>query len=483
MADAWIDVTPAGGYEWEGVPSGPALAAVIAGIDAGMLGVEARVSYLQACDRLVSWSQGQAGYALAAATHSVMRECGGEDDTGMVDSQAGSWAWDELAAALHVAPSTVGRRWRSAQVICESHRQLWQAVNDGHISWAQAVVIAEGVSNLTLDADTDAQGVMSEVISLVLPTAGAYPPARLRTRVEHLLMRAYPEIQVKHRKRQQRDDCGVGVEADAHGMAWLGVLGPAVDILAMQEIIDTRAQTLSTLHTTLTTPVEPPNPRSSTRAQSPDDPGVSADSDAVRTWGQWQIAAMLDALGLAPISLPPSPTDTHREDGSRAIPEVKVSVVVDLPTVLGLAEEPGYLLGFGPIDPDLARDLAASGDWQRWVRDPVAGYLLDEGSRRFPSARLARFIKARDARCDAPACGRTSTLDIDHTPTWASTRRTKADLLAAACARHNRSRERYGWNTPAPKTWTTPAGRTYRTLMHQVLPIPDTPPDDEVFPF
>ena len=472
MADAWIDVTPEGGYEWEAIPSGPALAAVIAGVDAGMLDVSARMSYLQACDRLASWAQGQAGYALAAATHAVVRECGGEDDTGMLDSQATSWAWDEVAAALHVAPSTVARRLRVAQVICESHRQLWVAVNDGRISWSQAVVIAEGVSGLTEEADTDVNGIMTEVIEQVLPTAGAYPPARLRTRIKHLIARAYPQAEAKRRKREQRDATGVDVNDAGQGMAWMSVIGPAADVLAMQEMIDTRAHTLKGLHTSViqTPSVASPSPTPTT-------------IDSERTWGQWQVAAMLDALGLAPISLPPSPTDAHREDGSRAIPEIQIKILVDLPTVLGLAQEPGFLVGYGPIDPDLARDLAASGDWQRWVRDPVSGHLLDEGSRRFPSARLARFIKARDARCDAPGCGRTTKLDIDHTPTWASTQRTKADLLAAACARHNRSRSRYGWDTPAPKTWTTPAGRTYRTLMHQVLPIPDTPPDDEVLPF
>ena len=143
--------------------------------------------------------------------------------------------------------------------------------------------------------------------------------------------------------------------------------------------------------------------------------------------------------------------------------------------------------GYGPIDPDLARDLAANGDWLRWVTDPVTGYLLDAGTRRLPGTVLARFVKARDARCAHPSCGvRARNCDIDHVPEYRVTGHTRADQLTLTCPKHNRSRDAAGWTAkpadwgdpsagPEP-TWTTPLGQRYRSLTDPVLPIVTVPP-------
>ncbi len=58
----------------------------------------------------------------------------------------------------------------------------------------------------------------------------------------------------------------------------------------------------------------------------------------------------------------------------------QVQFITDLPSLLGLADNPAELLGFGPIPAALVRDRAAQADWRRLVVDPVTGYLLDYGS-------------------------------------------------------------------------------------------------------
>ena len=55
-------------------------------------------------------------------------------------------------------------------------------------------------------------------------------------------------------------------------------------------------------------------------------------------------------------------TAKHTPSDKRRTPLVQVTV--DIATLLGLLSNPAYLDGHGPIDPDLARTLAADGTWQ-----------------------------------------------------------------------------------------------------------------------
>jgi hypothetical protein len=79
-------------------------------------------------------------------------------------------------------------------------------------------------------------------------------------------------------------------------------------------------------------------------------------------------------------------------------------------TLLGTADDPAWVDGYGVVDADLARELAR-GD-RVWLRrlfaDPATGHLVatDTTSRRFPAG-LRRLIRLRDQRCrtfwcDAP---------------------------------------------------------------------------------
>ncbi len=85
-------------------------------------------------------------------------------------------------------------------------------------------------------------------------------------------------------------------------------------------------------------------------------------------------------------------------------------MVIDLPTLLGLADRPGEIPGYGPIPAGAARAMAADGDWVRWLVDPGTGALLDLGAERYrPSDRLRRFIAARTAAAGSPAAPSQST--------------------------------------------------------------------------
>ncbi|MGH4021561.1 MAG: hypothetical protein ACRDT0_20470 [Pseudonocardiaceae bacterium] len=95
-------------------------------------------------------------------------------------------------------------------------------------------------------------------------------------------------------------------------------------------------------------------------------------------------------------------------------------MIVPITTLMGLDDQPGDLIGYGPIPAPLAREIATGGTWRRLLTDPASGTLLDYGHTTYtPPDGLADFIRARDLYCRNPICGqRAATADLDHTIPW-----------------------------------------------------------------
>ncbi len=93
----------------------------------------------------------------------------------------------------------------------------------------------------------------------------------------------------------------------------------------------------------------------------------------------------------------------------------EIHVLIDLPTLLRLNDDPADLVGHGPIPAQIARELAVDAAWRRLVTDPVTGCLLDYGTDTYrPPQTLVDFITARDRRCRFPGCENTaSRCDLD----------------------------------------------------------------------
>jgi hypothetical protein len=82
---------------------------------------------------------------------------------------------------------------------------------------------------------------------------------------------------------------------------------------------------------------------------------------------------------------------------------ITISVAVDLPTLLGLAENPGQLAGYGAIPASVARKLAADGTWQRFVSDPTTGNLLDFGREKYiPPQELVDYLLSSRSNLSIP---------------------------------------------------------------------------------
>jgi hypothetical protein len=123
----------------------------------------------------------------------------------------------------------------------------------------------------------------------------------------------------------------------------------------------------------------------------------------------------------------------------------EISVVVDLPTLLGLAHNPAVVPGIGPIDAATARALAAEGTWRLLITDPATGAVVATSARTYtPTAAVARLVRAREPYCRAPGCRRQAiNSDLDHTTPWPDGD-TTADNLGPLCRVHHNLKTHHG---------------------------------------
>ncbi len=150
--------------------------------------------------------------------------------------------------------------------------------------------------------------------------------------------------------------------------------------------------------------------------------------------------------------------------------------MIDLPTLLGLADNHGEIPGYGPVPASLAREMAADRCWRRWTTDPADGHLLDVGRSTYrPPARLRAYVAARDRTCRFPGCGRAARrCDIDHVHPFDKGGTTSAANCGALCRRHHRLKTLARWQLDSDSdggvTWTSATGHSY-----QVRPPPAIP--------
>jgi hypothetical protein len=219
--------------------------------------------------------------------------------------------------------------------------------------------------------------VAQQVEATVLDTAGQVPTGLLRKRLARQAKRLDPQT-TNDRKVAELAEKTPGRRVVFDPDAGDGLMGmyaylPPVEALAMRAALKSAAGTFRT-----------------------------AD-------GRGQDAREADALIGMVLGFDPE------RPGRPVTPKVKVGVLIDLPTLLGLRDNGGELLGYGHLPTEVARELADHASWQRLVYDPVTGYLLDAGTTVHDMPALSEFIALRDRRDRYPGGTRTHPLDLDHT--------------------------------------------------------------------
>ncbi len=469
------------------------------------------IGVLRAWRRLESWSS--AGTLAAAAELARRRPA---DRTpiarpGAFPAQLSEFISDEIAAALTMSGLAASVLLDLALDLAVRLPATARALRAGALDYPRARLIAEATRDLVRRAGPARSRPGS------CSAAAHQTPGRLRAALARAVIAADPGAATRRREEAQKDprvrrwqeDAGTAalagyslppaevLEADqrltgrALALRAAGLPGP-LDELRARAYLDTllgRDSTPPPAPTDCATPATPTTPTDPAAPTTPTDPAAPS-----------ALGPPTAASGTATPGTPAAPRDQRRL-------AARINLSLPLATVLGQAELPGTVAGFGPVDAPLARHLtglAATHPASRWCLTltdieghaaghgclPGPGGLATLGTRGLrltitplaqdscdhrrqepgyqPSRKLQHLITARAPTCTAPGCPRPAArCDLDHTTPYDQGGRTCQCNLAPLCRHHHRCKQSQGWRLTQPQPgilhWTTPAGRHYLT--------------------
>jgi hypothetical protein len=389
------------------------------------LGEAGKLDYLAALDRQESWICALKQEALVAIAGEVA------DEDGAIFGAVDDEEREDIATALRLSPTTAQSRIDVARVLVSHLPNTISALASGEISTAHANVIAKETATAIRNGLSE-EGIF-RVEQAALAYAEFHTPGQVATKVKTTIAKFSPE-EFEEIVDRARDSRRVSCYPEADGMATVVAILPAEDAQTVMKSIE--AYILK---------------------RNQDDEGdaewsmLSADmkrADALTYMASQALASMADDVR------------PHRRP-------ISIGVAVDLQTLLGLAENPGQLAGYGAIPASVARRLAADGNWQRFISDPTTGNLLDFGREKYtPPQELVDYLLARDRVCRFPGCRRTGqSSDIDHALSWESGGETNPANLGLLCRRHHRMKTHGGWklesNADGSCTWESPVGKQF----------------------
>jgi hypothetical protein len=171
----------------------------------------------------------------------------------------------------------------------------------------------------------------------------------------------------------------------------------------------------------------------------------------------------------------------NREDEDASGTRFVVNIIAGSETVLGGGQAPGYMDGYGVIDADYVRQLAAKAKL-RVVEQPVVSDA--EALRYQPTATVERWVRMRDMTCRFPGCDRAAVIcDVDHTVPFNHADPRNGGLtvpcnLKCLCRQHHRDKTFVeGWRdeqlADGTVVWTSPTGEIHLTVPGGVDLFPD----------
>jgi hypothetical protein len=336
---------------------------------------------------------------------------------------------EDVATALRLSPTTAQNRIDVARVLVGHLPNTISALSTGEISVAHATVIARETATAIRN------GLSPESIFRVEQTALAHAefhtPGQVASKVKTTIAKLAPE-EFEEIVDRARDARRVTCYSEADGMATVVAILPAEDAQTVMKSIEAYI--------------------------------VKRDGEDAAEWSilsaDMKRADALTAIASQALASMANDVQPHRRP-------ITISVAIDLPTLLGLAENPGQLAGYGAIPASVARRLAADGNWQRFVSDPATGNLLDFGREKYtPPQELVDYLLARDRICRFPGCRRAGqSSDIDHAQSWETGGETNPSNLGLLCRRHHRMKTHGGWslesNPDGSCLWKSPVGKQF----------------------
>ena len=352
---------------------------------------------------------------------------------------------EEVSAALRLAPQTAQDRIDVARALNLHLPQVKEALANGEISLSHANVIARETWRV-IDGGID-KSALSELESSALAKAEFGTPGQLSKFIRKAIAEVAPEnfSEAVTRDRELRK---VNIYPEPNGMATLVAFLPAEDAQTIKLAIEKRVRIKKSLLAKGSNCAD---------LENSEDFGVSSIREL--------LAEALKADALTDIAA--NYLNSTLDDGKAHRRPVSVSLTIDLPTLLGLANNPGELQGYGALPADIARQLAVDGKWRRFITDPTSGNLLDCGRQTYiPPQQLVDFIMARDKTCRFPGCAQPAhRTDIDHAIPWDEGGETKPENLGLLCRRHHQLKTHGGWRMISHPDgschWQSPLGKEF----------------------
>jgi len=420
--------------------------AELAAIDPHGLPLAARIDYLTALERQTSWLQALMQRAIIAVAG---RQASESDDPiyGVDEAER-----EDISTALRLSPTTAQHKIDIARALTNHLPNTCSALAVGEISTAHATAIArEAASALNKGLP---ESIIFELEERAIAYSEFHTPSQVGNLVRSVIAKATPR-EFEEIVEEARENRTVTCYKDIDGMSTIVAILPAEGAQIVMNALEAfilagdghRAYNCNDSGTS-----------ESGRESRDDDeiyPRDGRSKENKRADALIEIASRYLASSLSELTPQGRP--------------LTVNVTIDLPTLLGFAENPGELAGYGAIPASVAREIAADAKWKRFITEPLTGNLLDFGRESYlPPQALRDFLIARDRRCRFPGCRRAAHLsDLDHAKSWESGGETSLQNLGALCRRHHRLKTHGGWKiesfSDGSCTWTSPAGKTFFT--------------------
>jgi hypothetical protein len=429
----------------------------------------------------------------------------------------------ELGYELHLTPQSAAEQMQYSAAVVARLPATFAALGAGQIHPVHLRII-EDETRILSDADA------AKADAFLAEAAPGLTFGELRSAAHKLILKLDPEA-VRKRKEAAKRETHVRRFREESGNAGMVARElPSAEVLASWQHVEQRAMDLRAAgmpgslqelrvqayldllqerdsRDQLASPVPAASPVEPDKNGGPDDTGGSGPDDPAGDNGPGGDGPGGDGPG------GPGPGPAPQPDPA-AGPSLAALVTITIPwsTYQGRSQAPGEADGFGVLDGDDARDLAAAAARHprtRWCVTalnpdgtaaahgclpgrrgppgllpvlttpllPVARGPCDHARAEVgyhPSRKLAHLIRARSATCTAPGCRRPAArCDLDHTVPWDQGGLTCECDLAPLCRRHHRAKQAEGWHLEQPEPgvliWHAPAGRSYATTPTEYL--------------
>ncbi|MBD7958097.1 DUF222 domain-containing protein [Microbacterium sp. Sa4CUA7] len=380
----------------------------------------------------------------------------------------------EVGAVLQRSDRVMQDRLHHATVLVTGFAATVGALRAGRIDMGHVRLIQDAGARID---DPDARARFEQAALVVCERE---TPGRARPIVAMIAQKLHP-VPLEERHTDAAAGRRVWVRDLDDGMAELAAVLPAVLAYAIRDRLTAYAREITTARrkaaaeavredaTSADGATDAEAAGSDTADPTTPDPAEVVATDT-RTIDQVRADVLTDLL-LTGCATAPAATGAIADGGAIT---AQVQVIIPLDTLTGNGTAPAELVGYGPIDPETARRLAATAElWERIFVSPTTGAVQSVDTYR-PSAAQRRHLDARDEHCRFIGCRRPARhCDHDHTHDAAHGGPTALCNLANLCTRHHPMKHATAWcviqKLHGILEWTSPTGRVYPDIPRRVL--------------